>query len=78
MAFSKLSIKAGTRIPGWRIRNGTVTAAGLRVTACLKRGGNETAECVSDDDMRRLHLTLHTVCPAWNHTLSPRTVWADE
>ena len=57
---------------------GTVTAAGLRVTACLKRGGNETGERVSDADMRQLHLTPHTVCPAWNYTLSPRTVYADE
>jgi hypothetical protein len=57
---------------------GTVTAAGLRVTACLKRGGNETGERVSDADMRRLHLTPHTVCPAWNYTLSPRSVCADE
>ena len=56
---------------------GTVTATGLRVTACLKRGGNETGERVSDDEMRRLHLTPHTVCPAWNYTLSPRTLWAD-
>jgi len=52
--------------------------AGLRVTACLKRGGNETGERVSDDEMRQLHLAPHTVCPAWNYTLSPRTVWADE
>lgn len=57
---------------------GTVTAAGLRVTACLKRGGNETGERVCDADMRQLHLTPHTVCPAWNYTLSPRTVYAGE
>jgi hypothetical protein len=44
----------------------------------LKRGGNETGERVSDADMRQLHLTPHTVCPAWNYTLSPRTVYADE
>lgn len=52
---------------------GTVTAAGLRVAALLKRGGNETGERVSDDEIRRLHLAPHTVCPAWNYTLSPRT-----
>lgn len=54
---------------------GTVTAAGLRVAALLKRGGNETGERVSDDAMRRLRLAPHTVCPAWNYTLSPRTCW---
>jgi hypothetical protein len=52
---------------------GTVTAAGRRVAALLKRGGNETGERVSDDEMRRLHLAPHAVCPAWNYTVSPRT-----
>jgi hypothetical protein len=52
---------------------GTVTAAGLRVAALLKRGGNETGERVSDDEMRRLRLAPHAVCPAWSYTLSPRT-----
>jgi hypothetical protein len=51
---------------------GTVTATGLRVTASLKRGGNETGERVSDNEMCRLRLTPHTVCPIWNYTLSPR------
>jgi hypothetical protein len=57
---------------------GTVTTAGLRVTACLKRGGNETGERVSDADMRQLHLTPHSVCPAWNYTLLPRIIGANE
>jgi hypothetical protein len=57
---------------------GTVTAAGLRVTALLKRGGNETGERVPDEEMRHLRLAPHTVCPAWNYTLSPRTNWDDE
>nr|WP_207462888.1 hypothetical protein [Azospirillum sp. SYSU D00513] len=51
---------------------GTATAPGLQVTAHLKRGGNETGERVSDEDMRRLSLAPHEVCPAWNYTLSPR------
>ena len=54
---------------------GTVTAAGLRVTARLKRGGNETVERVSDAEMRCLRLVPHSVCPAWNYTLSPPTDW---
>jgi hypothetical protein len=44
----------------------------LTVTACLKRGGNEQGEAVSDADMQRLLLTKHTICPQWNYTLSPR------
>ena len=51
---------------------GTTTATGLQVTVNLKRGGNETAERVSNDEMRRLRLASHPVCPAWNYTLSPR------
>jgi hypothetical protein len=57
---------------------GTITAAGLHVTALLKRGGNETGERVSDEEMRRLRLASHAVCPAWNYTLSPRTNWNEE
>jgi hypothetical protein len=51
---------------------GTVTAAGLRVRAVLKRGGNETGERVSAEEMKTLRLEPHAVCPAWNYTLRPR------
>jgi hypothetical protein len=51
---------------------GTTTAAGLTVTAHLKRGGNEQGEAVSDADMQCLLLTRHATCPQWNNTLSPR------
>ena len=51
---------------------GTVTAAGLKVTAVLKRGGNETGERVSDAAMKTLRLAPHAVCPTWNYTLRPR------
>jgi hypothetical protein len=55
-----------------RLIAGTTTTTGLTVTACLKRGGNEQGEAVSDADMQRLLLTRHAVCPQWNYTLSPR------
>ena len=51
---------------------GTTAAAGLTVTAHLKRGGNKQGEAVSNADMQRLLLTRHTTCPQWNYTLSPR------
>ena len=54
-----------------RLIAGTTTAAGLTVTACLKRGGNERGEAVSDADMQRLLLTKHIICPQWNYRLSP-------
>ncbi len=52
---------------------GTATATGLRVTAALKRGGNETGERVTDAVMAGLRLARHAVCPAWNYTLAPRS-----
>ena len=51
---------------------GTVTRTGLRVKAILKRGGNELGERVSNEEMRALRIEPHTVCPAWNYTISPR------
>ena len=51
---------------------GTATATGLRVTAALKRGGNETGERVTNAVMAGLRLTAHAVCPAWNYSLVPR------
>lgn len=48
---------------------GTVTATGLRVTAALKRGGNETGERVTNAAMAGLRL----ICPTWNYTLAPRS-----
>jgi hypothetical protein len=55
-----------------RYIEGTETATGLRVKAVLKRGGNEIGERVSNEEMRRLHIQPHAICPAWNYTLHPR------
>jgi len=51
---------------------GTVTRAGLKVTALLKRGGHERGERIADEEMGRLRRTPHTVCPTWSYTLTPR------
>lgn len=51
---------------------GTVTKAGLKVRALLKRGGNEIGERISDEQMRALDLEADAVCPKWNYTLRPR------
>ena len=51
---------------------GTGTRTGLIVSAELDRGGNETGERVSDEQMCRLHLRPHDVCPQWKYTLWPR------
>jgi hypothetical protein len=77
--FSQISVNwAGVPLRTFetimRYITGTVTAAGLRVTGILKRGGNETGERVSNHEMRRLRLMPHAVCPAWNYTIAPRPV----
>ncbi len=77
--FSQISLNwAGVSLRTFetimRYITGTVTATGLRVVGLLKRGGNETGERVSDEEMRRLRLTPHVVCPAWNYTIAPRPV----
>jgi len=51
---------------------GTTTRTGLRVTATLCRGGNETGERVSEEEMKQLRLEKHALCPEWNYTLYPR------
>lgn len=51
---------------------GTVTKAGLKVRAVLKRGGNETGERISDAQMCSLNLKADAVCPMWSYTLRPR------
>jgi hypothetical protein len=50
----------------------TVTAAGLVVSAVLKRGEYLTGEKVSDEAMKDLLLKPHDTCPTWNYTLFPR------
>lgn len=56
-----------------RYIEGTETVTGLRVKAVLKRGGNETGERVSDEEMRRLHIQPHAVSPTCNYTPHPRS-----
>ncbi len=51
----------------------TETAAGLQVKALLKRGGNETGERVSDEEMRRLRRQSHAGCSRWNYNPQPRS-----
>ena len=54
---------------GW-IRGTEVGGAG--VTAVLNRAAYPTRVKVSNEEMRRLDLERHEVCPVWNYTISPR------
>ncbi|GAC1421279.1 MAG: hypothetical protein NVSMB6_22930 [Burkholderiaceae bacterium] len=51
---------------------GTETPTGLKARADLKRGGNETGECVSHEKMRSLKTEPHKICQAWSYTIQPR------
>jgi hypothetical protein len=75
--FSQISLNwAGKPLRSFEAMTGyiaaTSTRTGLTVTGALKRGGNELGERVTDDEMKRLRLTRHSVCPQWNYTLRPR------
>nr|WP_251199596.1 ISAzo13 family transposase [Aromatoleum aromaticum] len=74
--FSQISLNwAGKPLRSFESMTGyiaaTSTRTGLTVTGVLKRGGNELGERVTDDEMKRLRLTRHSVCPQWNYTLRP-------
>ena len=55
---------------GW-VRGTEVGGAG--VTASLDRATYPTKVKVSEEEMGRLDLERHEVCPDWNYTISPRT-----
>jgi hypothetical protein len=51
---------------------GTTTETGLMVRAELHEAVYQTGERVPEDEMARLCLERHAVCPNWNYTLRPR------
>ncbi len=51
----------------------TITTTGLQVSATLLEGTYPTGERVSDEEMARLNLDRHAVCPTWSYTLRPRS-----
>jgi Rhodopirellula transposase DDE domain len=53
---------------------GTSTATGLEVKAFLDRSVYAREQKAKSEDVERLKLELHTVCPKWNYTLHPRKV----
>jgi hypothetical protein len=81
--FSHISINwAGIPLRSFdtmlRYIEGTETESGLHVKACLKRGGNETGERVTNEEWVKLRISPHDICPAWSYTLTPRPCWIDE
>lgn len=52
---------------------GTTTETGLAVRAELHELSYQTGERVSDDELARLQIERHAVCPNWNYTIRPRS-----
>lgn len=50
---------------------GTSTRAGLSVTASLVEGIYRRGQSVSDDQMEKIQIEHHDVCPTWNYTIRP-------
>jgi hypothetical protein len=53
---------------------GTSTATGLKVKAFLDRGIYKRGQRVRSEDLERIKIEPHSVCPKWNYTLHPRRV----
>jgi hypothetical protein len=53
---------------------GTSTVTGLEVKAFLDRSVYKREQKAKSEDVGRLKLEPHTLCPKWNYTLHPRTV----
>jgi hypothetical protein len=51
---------------------GTTTSTGLTVKAYLDVNTYRKGQKVSREEMDRLNLKRHGICPEWNYTLSPR------
>lgn len=50
---------------------GTTTTTGLKVKAYLDEGIYKKGKIVTQDDMGKLKLKPHAVCPGWNYTIIP-------
>jgi hypothetical protein len=53
---------------------GTSTATGLKVKAFLDRGLYKRGQKVKSEDLERLKMEPHAICPKWNYTLNPRKI----
>jgi transposase len=75
--FSQISINwAGKPLKSLDIMlgyiRGTTTTTGLRVKAYLDEETYPKGQKISKDELDRLNLNRHGVCPQWNYMLSPR------
>jgi hypothetical protein len=52
---------------------GTTTTTGLAVAAHLDEETYKKGQKVTKDDMKRVNIRPHAVCPTWNYTITPTT-----
>jgi hypothetical protein len=50
---------------------GTTTTTGLNVKALLDEGFYRKGQKVTWQDVDKVNLKPHSVCPDWNYTISP-------
>jgi hypothetical protein len=75
--FSQISINwAGRPLRSLEVMlgyiRGTTTTTGLAVTAQADEADYPKGQRVSSEDLARLAVEYHEVCPLWNYTISPR------
>ncbi len=51
---------------------GTTTSTGLKVKAFLCKEVYEKGKKVTEEEMKRILLARHPLCPSWNYTIVPR------
>ena len=51
---------------------GTSNKTGLKVKAFFQEGVYKGGQKVTQEEMQRLNMQPHPVCPKWNYTISPQ------
>jgi hypothetical protein len=51
---------------------GTSNKTGLKVKAFLQEGVYKGGQKVTKEEIQRLNMQSHPVCPKWNYTISPQ------
>ena len=75
--FSPISVNwAGVPLRSLEIMlgyiRGTSNKTGLKVKAFFQEGVYKGGQKVTQEEMQRLNMQPHPVCPKWNYTISPQ------
>ena len=50
----------------------TSTDTGLKVEASMLKGEYKKGKKVTNEEMKKLNMQSHAICPTWNYTFEPR------